>query len=58
MKKFIPEQNIPLHDDLGIKNSTETNFKNNHRNVDINKLLNRVKTNKQNELKKKNYFFL
>ena len=57
MKKFTPEQNIPLHEDLGLKKSIETNFKSNNRNVDINKLLNRVKINKQNELKKKIIFF-
>ena len=57
MKKFTPEQNIPLHEDLGLKKSIEINNSSNNRNVDINKLLNRVKINKQNELKKKIIFF-
>ena len=46
INNFTPEQDIPLHEDLGLKKSIETNFKSNNRNVDINKLLNRVKINK------------
>ena len=57
MKKFTPEQNIHLHNDLGLKKSIDINFNSNHRNVDINKLLNRIKINKQTELKKKITFF-
>ena len=52
MKKFISYNNTFKESDL----SSQKFFKGNSTNVDINKLLNRVKLNKYEELKKKIIF--
>ena len=58
MKKFISYNSTYTESDLSSQKSFKENLINRSTNVDINKLLNRVKLNKHEELKKKIIFII
>ena len=58
MKKFISYNNTFTQSDSSSQKFLKVNSINQSKNVDINKLLNRIKLNKHEELKKKIIFII